>query len=81
MHADGEVAWDDVERLIDDLITNGADGIVVTGTTGETSTLTDAEKVKLVEVAKKVAAYYAANDPTKAKELITILQKVPAAQS
>jgi 4-hydroxy-tetrahydrodipicolinate synthase len=34
---------------------NEADGIVVTGTTGETSTLTDAEKIKLVEVAKAVA--------------------------
>lgn len=53
--ADGEVAWNDVEKLIDDVVTNGADGIVVTGTTGETSTLTDDEKVKLVEVGKKVA--------------------------
>ena len=53
--ADGEVHWDDVEKHIDFLVTHGADGIVVTGTTGETSTLTDPEKVKLVEVAKKVA--------------------------
>jgi len=43
---DGEVAWDDVEKHIDDVISNGADGIVVTGTTGETSTLTDAEKLQ-----------------------------------
>ena len=53
--ADGEVAWDDVEKHIDTLIQNGADGIVVTGTTGETSTLTDPEKIKLVEVGKAVA--------------------------
>jgi len=53
--ADGEVAWDDVEKLIDDLVSNGADGIVVTGTTGETSTLTDDEKVTLVTVGKRVA--------------------------
>ena len=53
--ADGEVDWNDVEKLIDDLVSNGADGIVVTGTTGETSTLTDDEKVKLVVVAKRVA--------------------------
>src|SRR5699024_9743290 len=53
--ADGEVHWDDVEKHIEHLITHGADGIVVTGTTGETSTLTDPEKVKLVEVAKSVA--------------------------
>jgi 4-hydroxy-tetrahydrodipicolinate synthase len=54
--ADGEVDWPGVERLTDDLISNGADGIVVSGTTGETSTLTDPEKLKLVEVAKDVSA-------------------------
>ncbi|MCC6270886.1 MAG: 4-hydroxy-tetrahydrodipicolinate synthase, partial [Microbacteriaceae bacterium] len=40
---------------IDDVNNDGADGIVVSGTTGETSTLTDPEKVKLVEVGKQVA--------------------------
>src|SRR3954463_2823106 len=40
---------------MDAVISAGADGIVVTGTTGETSTLTDPEKIKLVEVAKSVA--------------------------
>ncbi|MFZ2963904.1 MAG: 4-hydroxy-tetrahydrodipicolinate synthase [Rhodoglobus sp.] len=53
---DGEVDWSGVERHIDDVISAGADGIVVTGTTGETSTLTDTEKLKLVEVGKSVAA-------------------------
>ncbi len=54
--SDGEVDWPGVEKHIDDVITAGADGIVVTGTTGETSTLTDPEKVRLVEVGKAVAA-------------------------
>jgi 4-hydroxy-tetrahydrodipicolinate synthase len=53
--ADGEVDWADVEKHIDSVIRQGADGIVVTGTTGETSTLTDPEKIRLVEVAKSVA--------------------------
>ncbi|WP_281640416.1 4-hydroxy-tetrahydrodipicolinate synthase [Aurantimicrobium minutum] len=53
--ADGEVDWNDVEKHIDHVVSHGADGIVVTGTTGETSTLTDDEKVKLVEVGKNVA--------------------------
>jgi 4-hydroxy-tetrahydrodipicolinate synthase len=53
--ADGEVDWPGVEKHIDDVINAGADGIVVTGTTGETSTLTDPEKIKLVEVGKSVA--------------------------
>jgi 4-hydroxy-tetrahydrodipicolinate synthase len=55
MNADGEVNWADTEKLIDYVISNGADGVVVTGTTGETSTLTDAEKIKLVEVGKSVS--------------------------
>lgn len=54
--ADGEVDWPGVEKHIDDCITAGADGIVVTGTTGETSTLTDPEKLRLVEVGRSVAA-------------------------
>jgi 4-hydroxy-tetrahydrodipicolinate synthase len=55
MTADGEVDWAGVEKLIDHVVSHGADGIVVTGTTGETSTLTDAEKIRLVRVGKDVA--------------------------
>jgi len=55
MNAEGEVDWAATEKHIDYVITNGADGVVVTGTTGETSTLTDKEKLKLVEVGKSVA--------------------------
>ena len=54
-NADGEVDWPGVEKHIDDVISAGADGIVVSGTTGETSTLTDPEKLRLVEVALSVA--------------------------
>ena len=56
MNADGEVDWDATEKHIDYVISSGADGVVVTGTTGETSTLTDAEKIKLVQVGKSVSA-------------------------
>lgn len=56
MTAEGEVDWDATERLLDEVIESGADGIVVTGTTGETSTLTDPEKIRLVEVGKSVSA-------------------------
>ncbi|MHA3724127.1 4-hydroxy-tetrahydrodipicolinate synthase [Leucobacter sp. HY1910] len=52
----GEVDWPAVASHIDRVIADGADGIVVTGTTGETSTLTDDEKIRLVEVGKDVAA-------------------------
>lgn len=56
MTAEGEVDWASTERHLDYVISSGADGVVVTGTTGETSTLTDAEKIKLVEVGKSVSA-------------------------
>lgn len=56
MTADGEVDWPGVEQHIEHVIVAGADGVVVTGTTGETSTLTDPEKVRLVEVARDVSA-------------------------
>lgn len=54
--SEGEVDWAATEQHIEDCIASGADGIVVTGTTGETSTLTDPEKLKLVEVAKSVSS-------------------------
>ena len=41
----------------------------------------EAMVAKLADVAKKVAAHYAANDPTKAQELIGILQGVKAPAS
>jgi 4-hydroxy-tetrahydrodipicolinate synthase len=56
MTPEGEVDWASTERHLDYVISNGADGVVVTGTTGETSTLTDAEKIKLVKVGKSVSA-------------------------
>ncbi|MEK9601897.1 MAG: dihydrodipicolinate synthase family protein, partial [Pontimonas sp.] len=56
MTVDGEVDWPGVESLMESLISHGADGLVVTGTTGETSTLTDAEKIRLVKTGKSVSA-------------------------
>jgi len=56
MTFEGEVDWPGVESLMDTLISHGADGLVVTGTTGETSTLTDAEKIQLVTTGKWFSA-------------------------
>ncbi len=56
MTPEGEVDWVATEKHLDYVISNGADGVVVTGTTGETSTLTDAEKLQLVKVGKSVSA-------------------------
>ncbi len=53
---DGAVDYATYERLVEQQVTQGSHGIVVTGTTGEPSTLTNAERTKLLEVAVKVAA-------------------------
>ncbi|MBU8907350.1 4-hydroxy-tetrahydrodipicolinate synthase [Desertibacillus haloalkaliphilus] len=44
---DGDVDYNATLQLINHLITNGTDGIVVAGTTGESPTLTTEEKVEL----------------------------------
>jgi 4-hydroxy-tetrahydrodipicolinate synthase len=51
LDADGRVDEDGWVRLLGYLAENGSDGVVVAGTTGESSTLTDDEKVRLFELA------------------------------
>ena len=50
----GEVDFDATRNLINYLIANGTDGLVVSGTTGESPTLTDEEKVELFKFVVKV---------------------------
>ena len=49
--ANGGVDEDAFVRLLGFLAENGSDGVVVAGTTGESSTLTDEEKLRLFELA------------------------------
>jgi 4-hydroxy-tetrahydrodipicolinate synthase len=49
--ADGNVDYDGYRELCRFLVGNGSDGVVVNGTTGEASTLGDAERVGLIEAA------------------------------
>lgn len=46
---EGELDLEATQSLAEHLVSNGADGLVVTGTTGETSTLTDEENIKVFE--------------------------------
>lgn len=46
----GGVDEDAVVALMHHLVANGSDGVVLAGTTGEASTLTDAEKIRLFEL-------------------------------
>jgi 4-hydroxy-tetrahydrodipicolinate synthase len=49
--ARGRVAEDAAAALVRHLLDSGSDGLVVAGTTGEGSTLSDAEKLRLCEIA------------------------------
>ncbi|WP_429488185.1 4-hydroxy-tetrahydrodipicolinate synthase [Paraburkholderia sp. RAU6.4a] len=52
----GEVDYDTYARLVDWQIANGGHGVLVNGTTAEPSTLTTAERNRLVDVAIEAAA-------------------------
>src|SRR5206468_1992997 len=51
--ADGSIDFGAAERLANPLVADGSDRVVVSGTTGESPTLSDDEKVELVGVVKK----------------------------
>lgn len=54
--ADGSVNYDVLARLIDDQIENGTDALVITGTTGESSTLTEEEHIEVIAFSVKHTA-------------------------
>ncbi|MEI7779929.1 MAG: 4-hydroxy-tetrahydrodipicolinate synthase [Actinomycetes bacterium] len=47
---DGDVDYDGAARLASHLVDHGHDGLVINGTTGESATTSDAEKVQLLSV-------------------------------
>ena len=51
MYADGKVNFEKLEAIIDDQIKNGTDSIVICGTTGESSTLSEPEHIECIKVA------------------------------
>nr|WP_106781263.1 4-hydroxy-tetrahydrodipicolinate synthase [Lysinibacillus timonensis] len=50
----GEIDFQATETLINYLIANGTDGLVVSGTTGESPTLSEEEKIKLFKFTVKI---------------------------
>lgn len=52
--ASGEIDWNATKNLINYLIANGSDGLVVSGTTGESPTLSEQEKLDLFRFTVKV---------------------------
>jgi len=55
MKESGEIDYDGFRRLIEFQLTEGIDGIVPLGTTGESPTLDEDEEEKLIEIAMKTA--------------------------
>lgn len=51
MNADGSINYDVLGKMIDSQIENGTDAIVICGTTGEASTMTDAEHLECIRFA------------------------------
>jgi len=60
MNPDGSVDEEGVRAVVEHLLASGHDGIVVNGTTGEASTLTDDESIDVVRLAVEVAGDRAA---------------------
>lgn len=46
-----EIDWDSFDKLLDFHLINDTDALVITGTTGESSTLTDDEQIELIKFA------------------------------
>ncbi len=51
--ADGALDYEAAEKLAALLVADGSDGVVVSGTTGESPTLSDDEKIELIKAIKK----------------------------
>jgi 4-hydroxy-tetrahydrodipicolinate synthase len=58
-HGDGSVDYDAFQALARHLVENGSDGIVVAGTTGESPTLTDRERLDLIRAALEAVGDHA----------------------
>jgi 4-hydroxy-tetrahydrodipicolinate synthase len=85
MRADGSVDLDSAQRLATHLVDQGHDGIIVSGTTGESPTTTAAEKEDLLRVVvgavgdrAVIVAGAGSNDTAKSVESVRVAEKVGA---
>jgi 4-hydroxy-tetrahydrodipicolinate synthase len=82
--ADGHVDYDAAARLAATLVADGSDGVVVSGTTGESPSLSDSEKIELLRAVKEaipgknVVAGTGSNDTHHSVELSELAMKAGA---
>ena len=53
MHADGSVNFDKMKELIEFQIANDTDALIICGTTGEASTMSDEVQIECIRFAKR----------------------------
>ena len=85
MRPDGSVDLDAAQQVANHLVDHGHDGLVVSGTTGESPTTTDAEKVDLLKAVLEavgdraaVTAGAGSNDTAHSVELAKVDDPRPA---
>ncbi|HDZ38349.1 MAG TPA: 4-hydroxy-tetrahydrodipicolinate synthase [Marinobacter sp.] len=85
MHPNGDIHWEDLDKLVDFHLENGTDGIVAVGTTGESATLDQKEHcrvmghiIKRVDGRIPVIAGSGGNSTREAIELTTEAYKLGA---
>jgi 4-hydroxy-tetrahydrodipicolinate synthase len=85
MHEDGGLDLEGAQRLARHLVDHGHDGLVVSGTTGESATTTDAEKVALLKAVleavgdqARVVAGAGTNDTAHSVELARAMEAAGA---
>jgi 4-hydroxy-tetrahydrodipicolinate synthase len=85
MHQDGRLDLDGAQRLAHHLVEHGHDGLVVSGTTGESATTSDAEKADLLRAVleavgerAKVVAGAGTNDTAHSVELARAVEAAGA---
>ena len=78
MYEDGSINFDELGRIIEDQISRGTDAIVICGTTGECSTMTDEEQLAAI---KSITACPSlrARAPTTPTMAVLWLQSLPSA--
>lgn len=57
MHQDGSIHYDALRQIIEDQIARGTDAVVICGTTGECSTMTDQEQLATIKFAVDTVAH------------------------
>ena len=82
--SDGSVDYEAAQKLAAQLVADGSDGVVVSGTTGESPSLADAEKIELLRAVKQaipgknVVAGTGSNDTHHSVELSKLAMKAGA---